>query len=289
MKKVSLFLLLAILLTSCSRNPDFVTSSYTLSNPHSSHIFIYDLDSEELITYSCDNTDKVFPASITKLLTALSALDILSADTIITPGDEVYLPAAGSSSAYIRPYHQLSLEMLIEAMMIPSGNDAAYAIAAACGKELADDSVEYNEAIEVFVEYMNAYAANIGCTNSNFTSPDGFSGSDHYSTLADMAIIAKEATSNDIIMKYAGLSSVDVTYASGHINTWTNTNEMLDPNSKYYNDHVCGLKTGSLSKNFSLITIFDDGDTRLLIGTFGSKTDEGRYIDTQNIIFNECN
>ncbi|MGN1408683.1 MAG: hypothetical protein ACI4XJ_00755, partial [Eubacteriales bacterium] len=159
------------------------------------------------------------------------------------------------------------------------------AAAAGCGYVLLDDSsADYTDAVAAFVEYMNSYAKNLGCTNTNFTTPDGFAGNEHYSTLHDMALISKAAAENEIITEYAKLLSDDVTYASGHVNTWVNTNKMLDPDSKYYCKDVVGLKTGSLEDSFSLVVFYDDGELRLIIGLFGAKKDSDRYTDALNII-----
>ncbi|MBQ2727439.1 MAG: D-alanyl-D-alanine carboxypeptidase [Clostridia bacterium] len=245
--------------------------------------FVYDLNGNG-ITY-LDGDKRIYPASLTKLLTCLTALDMMDPSAVITPGDEVYLPDDGSSSAYIRPHHSLTLEMLVEAMLLPSGNDAAYAVAAACGRVMAgNDTLPYEEAVGMFVDGMNEYARSLGCTDSFFTVPDGYAGEENCSTAADMAKIAQAAAGNPIIMKYAGLHSDDVTYASGHVNTWVNTNLMLNPDSEFYNPSIIGLKTGSLAGNYSLITLYDDGNRQLMIGIFGSPTEEARYRSTAAIL-----
>ncbi|MBQ8368544.1 MAG: D-alanyl-D-alanine carboxypeptidase [Clostridia bacterium] len=244
--------------------------------------FVYDCTSGDTVLHG---SGRVYPASLTKLLTCLTALDVMDPQTVIVPGDEVYLPGEGSSSAFIRPHHALTLEMLVEAMLLPSGNDAAYAVAAACGRVMADDaSLSYTDAAAVFVDGMNDYAARLGCTDSRFTVPDGYAGDENYSTAADMAKIAKAASENELIMKYAGLHTDSVTYASGHTNTWVNTNLQLDPDSPYYNEHVTGMKTGSLPGNYCLITRYDNGETDIIIGIFGAQTDEERYGDTERIL-----
>lgn len=287
MKKYLLFLILfiTILFCSCNSNPDFISTSYTIKSPDCTDFFIYNLDTEELTLYSNDNDTRVYPASITKLLTSLVALDVMSPDSIITPGNEVYLPGNNASSAYIRPHHQLTLEMLIEGMIVPSGNDAAYAVAAACGYVIAaDTTLGENDAIEIFINRMNEYASEIGCTNSNFTSPDGYADSKHYSSLEDILLIVIKALNNDTIAKYIGLQCDNVVYYSGHTNTWTNTNKLLDPNSQYYNEYVTGIKTGSLNNNYSLLTLYDNGSNHVVIGVFGAKTDRARYNITNTII-----
>lgn len=286
------FFLLSLIFTllfpffSCNSNTVYPSNdSFPALKLSASHAFIYDLDNDELTLFSAEDDDRVYPASITKLLTALLALEILPPEYEITPGNEVYLPPKNSSSAFIRPHHTLTLEMLIEAMIIPSGNDAAYAVAAACGRALEnDDALNYERAVARFVSEMNTYAASIGCTGSNFTTPDGFAGSDHYSTTADIALISKKASESEIIMKYAAMFKDDVVYSSGHTNTWTNTNAQLDSDSKFYNKSVVGLKTGSLEGSYSLVTVYDTRNARFIIGVFGSDNDNSRYNDTQTLI-----
>ncbi len=286
MKKILTYFLAFLIsagLHGCGNGNEFTLQDGEAITLRSDSAFVYDLAADEIVFY--DGNERIYPASLTKLLTCLTALEVMDPDTVITPGDEVYLPGEGSSTAYIRPHHQLTLEMLVEGMLLPSGNDAAYAAAAACGRVMAaDDTLGYEEAVEVFVEGMNRCADSLGCTDSAFAVPDGYAGDENYSTAADMAKIAKAAAENPIIMKYAGLHTDNVIYASGHTNTWVNTNLQLDPESVYYNPGVIGLKTGSLPDNYSLITLVEDGEKRLLIGVFGADSDSGRYRDTAEII-----
>ncbi len=272
--------LLAVLgCTSCTSETDMWAGDVAL---RSKGAFVYDVNRGK-VQVSSDTV--IYPASTTKLLTALAALDLMSPEYEISPGEEVYMTGEGASTAYIRPGHTLTAEMLIEAMIIPSGNDAAYALAAACGRILLGDSeAGAEESVLRFVDEMNAYAEKLGCKNTNFTTPDGLAGKDHYSTPADMAIISAAAAENSIIMKYAAMVSDDVTYASGHTNHWDNTNKQLDSSSPYFNENIKGMKTGSLEGYYCLVSIYDDGDNKYIIGTFGSPNDAGRYKDTQSII-----
>lgn len=282
---ITVLLLLSLVVTSCAPAYRFMLGSYSIGDVESTDIFVIDLTTGSLFTYSDNDDPIVYPASTTKLLSILVALETLPADTIITPGDEINLIGQYSSVAYIRQNHKLSLEMLIEAMLIPSGNDATYVVATACGRKIADNStLDAEDAIDVFVNKMNEYAKELGCENTHFTTPDGYADNEHYSTVSDMAKITRAAYNNDIIMKYVGLDKVDVTYASGHVNSWTNTNLQLHESSEYYNKHVVGMKTGSLTDNYSLITAYNDGKVKLLIGVFGAPTKDGRYADTAKII-----
>lgn len=249
----------------------------------SPHYFVYCVNSGEFVALRGES-DRVYPASTTKLLTILYALTLLEPSEQITPGNELTLVGEGSSIAYVKAEHTLSVEMLVEGMLLPSGNDAAYALAAAAGYRLAPDAKDGVEAVKVFMEGMNAYAAEIGLCGSHFTVPDGLAGDEHYTTLEDMAIVARLASENELIMRYASLAEADVVYASGHTNHWVNTNLLLDQESEYYDSRVDGLKTGSIDGSYNLICSAEQEGERYIIGLFGSSDKEERFADAQKII-----
>ena len=246
-------------------------------------VFIYDCNRGEIV-YLKGEAEVVYPASTTKLLTILCALEVLSPDEIVTPGAELSLVASGSSLAYVKEHHRLSVQMLIEGMLLPSGNDAAYVLAAAAGNRMSDGEVTGKEAVAVFMEHMNAYAKTLGLKGSSFTVPDGFAGTEHYSTLEDMLLIARAAAQNPIIARLAALHEDKVTYASGETNTWTNTNALLDPDSPYYRLSVTGLKTGSLDRNYNVIVTAEQNGERYIIGIFGAKDKNARFADAAKAV-----
>ena len=247
--------------------------------------FVYDVSNDTII-FTKGEDKVVYPGSTTKLLTALYALSVLPADAVITPGSELNLVKEGSSVAYIKSHHKLTVSMLVEGMMIPSGNDAAYVLAAAAGRVIAgDESLDGIRAADIFMEGLNKYAKKIGLCGTYFTVPDGYAGAEHYTTTEDMAIIARLAYKNDLITEYAAKPSSDVTYASGHTNIWINTNKLLDPESAYYSRYAKGLKTGSIDDEYSLVFsfIFDDG-REYIAGVFGADTKTARFEDALKII-----
>ena len=244
--------------------------------------FVYDCQAEELL-YRRGDDRVVYPASTTKLLTILCALEHLSPEETVTPGDELSLVGAGSSIAYIQPHHTLTVEMLVEGMLLPSGNDAAYALAAAAGHRI-DPSATGAEAVAVFMDEMADYAASIGLVGTRFTSPDGLAGEEHYSTLEDILLISRLAMQNEVVARYASLAAADVTYASGHTNHWENTNELLHPDSPYYHAAVTGLKTGSLDRNYCLIFTATLDDRDYIVGLFGEWEKADRYTDAHVIL-----
>ena len=99
-----------------------------------------------------------------------------------------------------------------------------------------------------------------------------------------MAKIARRAAEEPLILRYASMDRDEVVYASGHTNTWTNTNKQLDKDSKWYDERVKGLKTGSLAGKISLVTLAETEDGTWLIGVFGAKRDAARYRDTARIL-----
>ena len=251
---------------------------------YAAQAFVYDVTERKYVYIS--GADKIlYPASVTKLLTALYSLELLSPDELITPGDELLLKNEKSSIAFIKKHHKLSVEMLIEALLLPSGGDAAFVLAAAGGYKIGGREIGAEKAVELFLGGMNEYAKEkIGMCGSNFTSPDGFYDPANYSTVEDMTLLSIAASQNELIMKYASLPEANVTYASGHTNTWKNTNRMLHKESEYYSPYVTGLKTGTLEGNSCLVCTFSLGEREYIAGVFSEKSEELRYVDMTAII-----
>ncbi|MBE6620760.1 MAG: D-alanyl-D-alanine carboxypeptidase [Ruminococcaceae bacterium] len=261
--------------------------------PVSGELLDLDLDARQAFVYDCNRgeivylkgeAEVVYPASTTKLLTVLCALEVLSPEEIITPGEELSLVEPGSSLAYVKDNHRLSVQMLVEGMLLPSGNDAAYVLAAAAGNRMSDGEATGREAVAVFMDHMNEYAKTLGLKGSHFTVPDGLAGNEHYSTLEDMLLVARAAAQHPLISRYAAMAKDSVTYESGHTNTWVNTNAMLDPTSPYYRPSVTGLKTGSLDRNFCVIVTAEAGGERYIIGIFGARDKNARFADAARAV-----
>lgn len=245
--------------------------------------FVYDVDAGEILWQKGEDR-VVYPASITKLWTILCALRYLSPEEIITVGDEVSLIDPESSVAYIQEGMQLTVEMLIEGMLLPSGNDAAYVIAAAAGRRVLPDAPDAASAVEAFIAEMNRYAKAFGLCGTVFTTPDGLAGVTHYTTVEDMILVCRMALEHPVISKYTAMVRDEVTYASGETNTWTNTNRLLDPQSRYYREGVIGLKTGSLSYNYCVTVAYEKDGHRYLIGVLGARNGDQRFADACTLI-----
>lgn len=269
-----------------TEEPDLIFAEDPLDIEVNAHqAFVYNLNTDEFL-YMKGKGEKLEPASTTKLLTIVYALTLLAPDELITPSDELSMVGEFSTIAYVRPNHTLTAEMLAEGMLLPSGNDAAHVLAAGAGRKLAGDSeMSGVEAVGVFMEGMNKYAAAIGMTGSHFVTPDGYPTENHYTTVEDMAIISAMAAKNSVIMKYSRLQQDDVVYASGHTNTWVNTNKLLDQWGPYYSPYATGLKTGSVGEgNYALIATADIEGVTYIIGFFSEEVADNRYVDALAVI-----
>jgi D-alanyl-D-alanine carboxypeptidase (penicillin-binding protein 5/6) len=246
--------------------------------------FVYDVN-RGCFLYISEGDQRILPASTTKLLTILYAVTLLPLDKEISPGNELEMVGPNSSTAYIKSHHVLTVEQLIEGMLLPSGNDAAHVLAAAGGRALKPSVKDGKEAVAVFMEGMNAYGKKLGLTDSHFITPDGYDTQGHYSSLADMAIVARAAYACPVIRKYCNLERDDVVYASGHQMTWKNTNINLWKGTKYYSPYVNGLKTGSVSSEYYCLLSSAEIEGRpFLFGFFGEKNSDDRFIDTLTAI-----
>ena len=249
--------------------------------------FVYDCKADSFLISSGDAATQVYPASITKLFTAHVAMQYLDPTAQITAGDALNYVVPGSSVAKIKAGDTLRVEQLVEAMMLPSGNDAAYILACEAGRVLKNNpQLGAAAAKDAFVAEMNAQAAAAGMTGTHFVNPDGIHDTNHYSTFGDLAILGKLAMANETIMKYATMAK-DTVMLHGESMEWKNTNKLIDPRHSYYCPYALGLKTGQTPDAGScLLSAFRKDDTELIIGVFGCPEEEDRFDDTLQL-FNQ--
>ena len=266
--------------------------------------FVYDVGSDTFITSSASAQERVWPASVTKLFTAYVAMQFVEPDRPITAGDALDQVAWGSSVAKLGKGDTLSAEQLVEAMLLPSGNDAAYVLAAEVGKIIADDfNINDVAAVMTFMEEMNRQAQELGMTGSHFGNPDGIHSDDHYMSYADLCLLGKLSLQNETIMKYANVARDVVSLPSqleqpsvsadsnpdlapGQVE-WKNTNKLIHEDSEYYCPYAVGLKTGQTPTAGScLLSAFEMDGKQWIIGVFGCPEEDDRFDDTIQL-FNE--
>ena len=151
--------------------------------------------SDKNILYSENMHDKVYPASLSKLLTFYIASKYGNMDDIVTVSNTATILPSGSSRAWLKAGDQMTLKDLLCSMMIASGNDSAIAIA------------EYISGTEAaFAELMNKEARLLGATNSHFVNAHGYHDDNHYSTAYDLYLIMNACLKNETFLELISTS-----------------------------------------------------------------------------------
>lgn len=233
------------------------------------------------------NADKqLYPASTTKILTALLAVEEGNLEDIITVGIEAMMVPVGSSIAGLSVGDQISLGDLVYGLMLPSGNDAAYSIAVYLGRKYTgDQDLSASAALSVFADRMNTRARELGAHNSNFTVPDGFHDADHYTTAHDLALISLAALEHEFLRQVVSTGRyVSETWVGPHSRPWGNTNQLVRTNDKFYFPDATGLKTGyTRQANFCLASSGSRGDLNLIAIVLNTSKD-GRWTDSADLM-----
>lgn len=244
---------------------------------------VYDCSTKTIIA-SKNERNAVYPASTVKLMAALVAAENVPLETVITVGDELDLVEPGSSLAGLKRGDQLTMNDLLHALLIPSGNDASYTIAAYTGRVLAENpELSAADAVEIFMDKMNARAEELEMRHTTFTNPDGIDAEDQKTTAADMTVLAAEIVAHPELTAITRLYEYTTTSVGGMVYDWINTNELLNPEHSDYLSTCIGLKTGSTeSSGYCIISAVErDGKTAVSVVMNGAR--EGRWDDSRTL------
>ncbi|BDQ54351.1 hypothetical protein EfsSVR2330_18620 [Enterococcus faecalis] len=253
-------------------------------NITAANAIVINADTNETL-YQKKGTDKIAPASTAKMITALTVLDYCSPDDEMRVGAEIELMHDDSSRAWLMQGDTLTVRQLLVALMLPSGNDAAYTLAVNTGKKIAGDKWLSNaQSIDVFMDKVNQKAKSLGAENSNFVVPDGYDADGQYTTAYDLAIIAKACLDDPCISEIVASYSSYEKWSNGREVTYNNTNELLNPNSPYYRPEVIGLKTGTSSLGGACIVSAAAINGNTYICAVMGSTEDARFQDSIDII-----
>ena len=231
--------------------------------------------------YGKDPEKQAAPASTTKLLTALVVLDYCAPEEIVRVGREIQRIGPSSSTIWLQIGDRLSVEHLLDGLVLSSGNDAAYALAVYTGRIIAgDDLLTIDEALALFIEKMNEKARELGAVSSRFTTPDGFD-ADGYSTAADLARIGLAFFEHDLLREIAGTRRLEVEWACGKTASHRSFVEMLYPDSEYYFPQLIGGKTGFTKRagNCAVTAAELDGQLYVCV-VLNGETRQSRWQDS---------
>lgn len=233
------------------------------------------------ILYEKNAYEKMYPASTTKILTAILTLETCDLTEMATVShNAIYSLPNGYVNANLREGEEMSVKDLLYALMVKSANDAAIVLAEHIGGS-----------VEKFAEMMNEKATQLGCKNTHFVNPNGIHNDNHYTTAYDLYLIASYCMKNETFRQLVSTTSYTLPSTNKYVNEdriCVTTNDMLRSNSKYYNENVIGIKTGytTEAKN-CLIAAIHKNHTELISVVLHADTNaEGlseRYVDTNNL------
>ncbi len=247
----------------------------------SEYAIVYDVKADEVL-FAKNADEKCYPASTTKIVTASVLLDNVAEDFKFTAGDELDMVNAGSSLAYLNKGSILSRDMIIDALMLPSGNDAAYTVAANVGRIIGgNDDMSTEMAVKTFVDEMNKTARYIGMENTHFANPDGFHDDDHYTTVHDMLKATLYAMTKPEIMASAAKPNEYTVFESGEEVSWENSNRLIQEYSDIYYMYATGMKTGMTDQSgYCVVATARRFDHDVICIVFGASASDIRWNDT---------
>nr|WP_186324812.1 D-alanyl-D-alanine carboxypeptidase family protein [Paenibacillus bovis] len=231
------------------------------------------------IIYSKNKQDKLYPASTTKLLTALVVLDNSEPTEQVRVGNEVLVKTEGEARAGLFEGQVQTVEELLAAMLLQSGNDAARSLAVYIANKEKEQELPVEEAISYFAELMNEKAVEIGATQSNFINPHGLHDEKHYSTALDIAKIARVAKQNELIDAMVG----ELVFST-ETHTYTNRNLLLNPDSEFFYEPATGLKTGFTDQAGYCLVSSAERDEKKLIAVILNSGQDSRWRDSIKLL-----
>lgn len=233
------------------------------------------------IIYSKGANDKYYPASTTKVMTAILTLENCNlTDKATVSHDAIFDVPVGYTNAALVEGEVISIRDLLYALMIPSANDAAFVLA----EHIAGS-------VDNFSNMMNQKAEEIGCKNTHFVNPNGIHNEDHYSTAYDLALIGQYAMKNETFRKIVSTTQYTLPTTNKYDKTdrfFVTTNELLKTSSKYYYKYTTGCKTGytDAAKNCIIATAKKDDVELLAVVLYDSRSDDGtslREVDCKTL------
>lgn len=287
MNKKRILLLLIIFLLSFVFSL-FSTTSFaenTEISTYSPHCILMEASTGKII-YEKGAYDVTFPASTTKIMTAILTLEHCSlTDTATVSREAIYSVPVGYTHAYLVEGEVLTIDQLLHVLLISSANDAANVLA----EHIAGS-------VSSFATMMNTKALELGCLNTHFVNPNGIHSENHTSTAYDLALMGRYAMQNETFRSIVATTkyTLPATNLYPDNNRFFNaTNELIKPDDRdrvdnYYYSYATGIKTGytNASKDCIVASAKKD-DIEYIVVILGAERTEnglsGRYLDCKNL------
>ncbi len=233
---------------------------------------LFNIDTKEVL-FSQNANNRLFPASTTKIMTAYLALKYGNLNDYVTISKTAVDVPSDSSTAHLQVGDVLTLEDLLYALMLPSGNDSAVAIA---------EHISGNT--DAFVKLMNEEAKILGASNTHFVNPHGYQDKNHYTTAYDLYLIFNECIQNetflDIIASKTWTTSIGQKNGTKRAVTWGQSNQFITGARKTPKGITfLGGKTGNTYDAGSCLIMYgkDSDDTAYISVMMGASSRRNLY------------
>lgn len=241
---------------------------------------VMDMDSGAIL-FGKNMDARHYPASITKLLTVLVALENANlSDNIKFTEDSISFLQSDDAQIGMKAGEELSLEDSLYAILLASANEVSHAVAESVGAQSLDGNYH------TFIQKMNERAKELGCTNSHWVNPNGLHDDQHYTTAHDMALIASAVYGQEEFRKIMGTLEYKIgpTNLTKDTRIFQQNHKMLWPENYYYYQYCTGGKTGYTDQaKTTLVTMADNGKMKLAAVTLHDYGVDS-YTDTKAMI-----
>lgn len=238
------------------------------------------------VIYEKNGYEKAYPASTTKIMTAILTLEHCNLTDVATASYEaVYSVPVGYSNANIQVGEELTINQLLNVLLINSANEAANVLA----EHIAGS-------IDSFATMMNAKAEEIGCLNTHFVNPNGVHNENHYSTAYDLSLMGRYAMKNDVFREFVNTKFYTLPATNKYLTNdrvFGTTNELLKKDTRdsvdnYYYEYCTGIKTGytNAAKSCIVASAKKDDIEYIVVILGAGTTDNGlsaRYLDCKTL------
>lgn len=233
---------------------------------------IIDADSGAVLLAKNENK-KQYPASVTKVMTVLLALEHGNPEDVMTCSRKAVMSIErGSSHIGMKPDEKLLLKDALHGILLMSANELSNSV----GEYVAGD-------MESFAKMMTKRAKSLGCKNTHFMNANGLHDDKHYTTAYDMALVLREAMQHDlfreiVMTRQAHIPKTNLTDEKRYL---SNSNKLILKNTPYYYEKCTGGKTGFTTKAWhTLVNSADNGEMKLISAVLRSQGRPDKWTDT---------
>ncbi len=261
--------------------PESSVSSYNESNPaglrrsnlYAQSAILIDADTGRVL-FSKEHSLRLYPASMTKLMTALLVVENLDMDTELTASKKA--AAIGDSKIYCEEGEVITVRDALYGLLMTSSNPYAGMLAEGVAGSMDD-----------FAVMMTNRAKELGCTDTNFANPHGLTDQNHYTTVQDMAKIMQAAVREPEILQV--ISTCNYTLSANNVHekprSITNSNKMLpDSGDVFAYQYMVGGKTGYTDAAKHTFAGYAEKDGMRLISVVMGTTQDGKWLDTKKLM-----